>query len=271
MILTQHKTPFILSIITIIIATIASIGGLFLENLYQDNDFVKMAWFTNDIITLFVVVPLLIITIYFSEKNSTKWLLIHLGLLGYVFYNFAFYLFGATFNMFFLIYAMLVSISAFALILFLSNIKLHTIDINFSKKTPVKLVSIYLIFIALILFLVEFSMIVPFLTSGKIPQTILQTGANTSIVFALDFTIVIPVSILSAILIWQRNSWGFILGIMMLVKGFTYGLVLTIGTILLASSDVYGKWDSLFPLYVLIIIGGILGCWLLLKNFKETI
>lgn len=269
--LNQYKTPFILSIIITILATIASIGGLLMKNPYRDNDFVKMAWFTNDILTLFVVVPLLIITINLSRKNSIKWLLIHLGLLGYVLYNFAFYLFGATFNMFFIIYAALVSLSAFALILFLSNIKLETIAINFSKKTPVKWVSIYLLFIALILFLVEFSMIVPFLTSGKIPQTILQTGTNTSIVFALDFTIVIPLSILSAVLLWQRNSWGFILGIMMLVKGFTYGLVLTIGTILLANSEVYGKWDSLFPLYVLIIIGGILGCWLLMKNFKETI
>jgi hypothetical protein len=266
----KNKTSYLLSKIITILAIIASCGGLFLKNLYQDNAFVKMAWFTNDIITLLVVAPLLVVAIYFSNKNSNRLHLILVGLLGYVFYNFAFYLFGAAFNIFFLIYAALVSLSAFTLVLFLSQSNLKNIAINFSEKTPVKLVSIYLVFIALILFIVEFSMVFPFLISGKIPATILQTGTNTSIVFALDFTIVIPVSITAAVLLWQRNSWGFILGIMMLVKGFTYGLVLSIGTISLANSDIYGKWDSLFPLYVFIIIGGLLGCCLLLKNFKEN-
>lgn len=269
--LTQFKPPFILPIIITLLAAVASVGGLFMKNLYQDNAFVKLAWFTNDIVTLFVVVPLLIIAIYFSKKGATRWFLILLGLLGYVFYNFAFYLFGATFNVFFLIYAALVSLSAFSLILFLSDAKLKTIVNNFSDKTPVKWVSIYSLFIALILLMVEFTMIFPFLTTGKIPETIVQTDTNTSIVFALDFTIVIPISILAVVLLWQRDSWGFVLGIIMLVKGFTYGLVLSIGTVLLANSNVYGKWDPLMPLYVFLVIGGILGCWLLLKNYKEII
>ncbi len=240
-----------------------------MKELYRDNAFVKTAWFTNDIITLFVVVPLMIVAIYLSQKGSSKWFLMLLGLLGYVFYNFAFYLFGATFNVFFLIYVALFSLSAFSLVLFLSQSSLNTIASNFSEKTPVKWISGYLFIIAFMLFMVEFSMIIPFLTSNKIPETIKLTGTNTSIVFALDFSIVMPVSIIAAILLWKRRSWGFVMGIMMLVKGFTYGLVLSIGTVLLANSDAYGKWDSLMPLYVALVIGGLLCCWLLLKNFRE--
>ena len=84
------------------------------------------------------------------------------------------------------------------------------------------------------------------------------------------FSIVIPVSVIAAVLLWKRQSWGFIMGIMMLVKGFTYGLVLCVGTALLACSDTYGKWDPLMPLYIIVALGGISGCWLLLKNFAET-
>jgi CHASE2 domain-containing sensor protein len=133
----------------------------------------------------------------------------------------------------------------------------------------VKWVSGYLLLIAFMLFTVEFSMIIPFLKSSTIPQTIRLTGNTTSIVFALDFLIVIPVSVIAAILLWQRRSWGFVRSIMMLVKGFTYGLVLSIGTASLAYSDSYGKWDPLMPLYVVLAVGGLMGCWLLLKNFKE--
>lgn len=263
------NTSFILSIIITLLAAIASAGGLVIKNLYHDNAFVKSAWYTNDIITLFVVVPLLVVSIYLTQKGSQRWLMAGMGLIGYVFYNFAFYLFGAAFNIFFLLYVALFSLPVFTLILQLSNFDINTTSTKFSEKTPVKWISSYLILISLMLFMVELSMIIPFLVSGTLPDTIKQTGHPTAVVFALDFSIVIPVSILSAVLLWQRRSWGFIMGIIMLVKGFAYGLVLCVGTILLAYSNVYGRWDPLMPLYVVVAVGGILGCWLLLKNFKE--
>lgn len=254
------------SIITFLVA-IASCGGLMLRNIYHDNAFVKMAWFTNDIVTFFIIVPLLIVAIFLAQKGNFKWFLILLGLLGYVFYNFAFYLFGAAFNIFFLVYTTLLFLSAFTLVLFLSQSPLSEIKNNFSTNTPVKFISIYLFLISFILFVVEFSMIVTFLTSSIIPDTITLTGNSTSVVFALDFSIVIPLSIIAAILLWLRNSWGFVMGVILLVKGFTYGLVLCIGTIAMVYSDAYGKWDPLMPLYGLITVGGLLCCWLLLKNF----
>jgi hypothetical protein len=266
----KNKQAFILSGVTTFLCAFASGGGLLIKNLYNDNAFVKMAWHTNDIITLFIIVPLMIIAIFLAQKGSPRWFLILLGLLSYVFYNFAFYLFGASFNSFFLIYTTLFTTSGCSLILFLSQSNLENIALNFSKKTPVKWVSGYLFLIAFMLFVVELSMIMPFLKSSTIPETIRLTGNVTSVVFALDFSIVMPVSIIAAFLLWKRRSWGFVMGIMMLVKGFTYGLVLSIGTASLANSDAYGKWDPLMPLYVALVIGGLMGCWLLLKNFKEV-
>jgi hypothetical protein len=160
----KKNNSFILSVIIVLLATIASAGGLLLKNLYQDNAFVKSAWFTNDIITLFVVVPLLILSIYFSKKGSQQWLLIELGLLGYVFYNFAFYLFGAAFNVFFLIYTALFSMSAIVLILIFTESDIKAICSKFSEKTPVKGISIYLLLITTMLIIVESSMIIPFIT-----------------------------------------------------------------------------------------------------------
>jgi hypothetical protein len=264
------RPALILSVTVTLLAAVASAGGLLINNLYRDNDFVKSAWYTNDIITLFVAVPLLIVSMFLSQKGSQRWLLIWIGLIGYTFYNFAFYLFGAAFNLFFLVYTALVSISACSLLLLLSQLDINSIVAKFSTKTPVKFVSIYLLLIALMLFIAEISMIIPFITSGTIPETIKQTGHPTGVVFALDFSIVIPVSAIAAILLWQRKGWGYILSIIMLVKGFTYGLVLCIGTTLLAYSDAYGKWDPLMALYIVLTVGGMLGCWLLLRNLKNT-
>ena len=89
------EPSLVLSIIITLLSAIASAGGIWIKNLYNDNAFVKLAWYANDRITFFVVIPLLIISIYLSQRGSKRWLIIKMGLLGYVFYNFAFYLFGA--------------------------------------------------------------------------------------------------------------------------------------------------------------------------------
>jgi hypothetical protein len=94
------RPVLILSATVTLLTAVASAGGLLINNLYRDNDFVKQAWRSNDIVTLFIAVPLLIISIFLSQKGSQRWLLIRIGLLGYIFYNFAFYLFGAAFNFF---------------------------------------------------------------------------------------------------------------------------------------------------------------------------
>ena len=62
----------ILSIVISVLTTIVSAGGLLIKNLYRDNAFVKAAWFSNDIITLFVVMPLLITATYLSRKGSER-------------------------------------------------------------------------------------------------------------------------------------------------------------------------------------------------------
>lgn len=260
------KPAFALSILITILAALISAGGLFIDNLYQDNDFVKLAWFTNDLITLMVVVPLLTASLWFVNKGSLRWQLVWMGLLGYMAYNFAFYLFGAAFNIFFIGYAALFSASVSALILGLSQFDISGMSQRFSPGTPVKWISIYILLVGVMLLMVEMGMISNYLLTGILPETIIQTGKSSSVVFALDLSIIIPLSLMAAILLWKRHAWGYVIGMIMLVKGFTYGLVLCIGTALLAYSPVFGKWDPLMPFYLILVIGGFTGSWMLLKN-----
>jgi hypothetical protein len=107
----------ILSLVILTSATIASAGGLLIPDLYRDNTFIKRAWFGSDVTTLFLVIPSFVIALIYSMRGSLHAKLILIGLLGYMLYNFAFYLFGATFNRFFLIYVLLFTMSIYALIL----------------------------------------------------------------------------------------------------------------------------------------------------------
>jgi len=74
--------------------------------------------------------------------------------------------------------------------------------------------------------------------------------------------------VLGAILLWQNNSWGIVLSAIMLVKCFTYGLVLTFGTLLLMKKGIVN--DPLLPVWIFITVGGLVGLFILFKNVKSV-
>ena len=99
----MHRTAYRLSAIIIVLALVASLGGLFIKDIYRDNTFVTAAWNGNDFVTLVIALPLLVVSLILSMRGSQRAQLVWLGMLDYMLYNYAFYLFGAAFNSFFLI------------------------------------------------------------------------------------------------------------------------------------------------------------------------
>ncbi len=92
-----------LSAIVIALAMIAAGGGLLIDDLYRDNPFVRAAWHGADVITLLVTVPILATAMALAARGSIAARLLWLGMLACLAYGYAYYLFGAAFNAFFLI------------------------------------------------------------------------------------------------------------------------------------------------------------------------
>jgi len=255
------RTAFALSALISILAAIASIGGLALPGLYRDSDFIKNAWLANDWVTLAVATPALIVAMRLALRNSWRAQLVWMGLLLYMLYNFAFYLFGAAFNEFFLLYVALFTSSMYALIFGLSRLDVLAIGSSFSGKTPVRWIGVFLFFLAIPLLLVEGGMCVHFIRTGEVPPT-------PSLIFALDMVFVIPGTILAAILLWQRRPWGYVLAAMMLVKGGTYGLVLSTAALLLVLKNA-PEQDVFLPFYLFVFVGSATACTVLLRHLNQ--
>jgi hypothetical protein len=62
-----------------------------------------------------------------------------------------------------------------------------------------------------------------FILAGEAPPF------EMTIVFATDLSFLVSVLIFSAILLWKKNIWGFILAAMIMFKGLLYPMVLMIG------------------------------------------
>src|SRR5690349_1454428 len=94
-----------LSVLLAVIMTAASIGGLVIGGLYRDNTWSTAAFRGTDAATLALAVPTLLVALLLARRGRLGARLVWLGVLGYAVYDYAFYLFGAAFNDFFLLYA----------------------------------------------------------------------------------------------------------------------------------------------------------------------
>jgi len=260
------KIPYVFSPLIAVLAATACAAGLFTP-LYRDNDFIIAAFRGNDLATLLVIVPLLLVSQRLARRGSLRAALLWLGSLGYMLYNYVFYLYGAAFNAFFLGYVALVALSLYALVLGLMAVNVEELSCKFSAKTPVKWIGGFLMFIAIMLGGMELSRAAGFWFSGQVPMDIVKTGHPTAVVYAADLTLIIPAMALAAVMLWQRRPWGYLLGALMVVKGATYPLALIAMSVYVGLT--VGEWDALLPMYAVFFAGCLAALIFLMKNLQE--
>ncbi len=263
----KPSTPYTLSIIIAILAAIASAGGLLLHGLYRDNAFVTTTWLGNDAVTLFLAVPILVGSMFFSTRGSHRAQLVWMGTLDYMLYNYAFYLFGTSFNTFFLIYTALLGLSIFALILGLINLDVSGIRQQFRERTPVKWIGGYFLFVAVGLSAVYLMQSIAFIFTGQLPSIVTISGHPTSIVFALDLTLLVPWFVVGALWLMKRQPWGYVIAGILGVKGPLYTLVLAVNTVLVMNAGLAGA--SELPLWITLTLLGLLASGLLYGNMER--
>ena len=261
-----YKIPIILSIIVIVLAVIASFGGIVANNIYRDNEMVKAVWLGNDIVTLFIVIPVMIGALFFTLRHSLKAQLIWMGMLWYMVYNYIFYMYGTAFNKFFLLYVLIFTLSIYALILALMKIDLKSLKQKMSSKIPVKWISSYMLFFAIMIGGLWIAQSLSFVFTDVVPVGITQTGHLSGVVFATDLSLLVSPLIVGAVLLLKREVWGYIISIISLTKCLFYPFVLVIGGMIAYQRT--GTWDSLTPLYILLWVGSLLSYIYLLKGIK---
>ena len=264
----KDKTTLWLSILIAGFALITTLGGLFLPELYRDNAFVQAVWKGNDLVTLVIALPIFIAALIFMRQGSKRSGLVWLGMLDYFLYNFAFYLFAASFNWFFLLYLVCFTCSIFALIFGLLNLDVKGAAAGFRPKTPVRWISGYMLFIAVGLTTVYLMQTINFIVTGTLPSLIITSGHVTAIVFALDLSLLVPWLALGAVWLWQKRPWGYALAAITLTKGFCYTFVLTVGSLSAARAG-YDFAMSEVPLWATLTVGSLIAVSVLLFNLRK--
>lgn len=265
---TKTRIVLILSICIAVLSVFASAGGLFLKGVYRDNAFVTTTWLGNDAVTLFLAVPILLATIVWGVRGSRMATLVWLGVLDYMLYNYAFYLFGATFNVFFLVYAALFALSIFALIFSLVGLDVGALNRLFSEKTPVKWIGGYFLFVAVGLSSVYLIQSIGFMVTGQLPAIVTISGHPTNVVFALDLTLLIPWLAVGAFWLMKRQPWGYVVAGVLSVKGPLYTLVLAMNSLLVVRAGI--SQTSELPLWGTLTLLGLVASALFFGSMKSS-
>jgi hypothetical protein len=219
------RVPIVLSMILALVMAVQAVLGLVLPGLYRDTGYVSETWFGNDLVTLVLALPLLVVGLLVERRGTVLGRLLWLGGLGYAIYNYAFYLFGAALNAFFLLYVAAFLLAVAAMVLGLSRTSAHVVAAAFSPRTPAKPVGGYLMFAAAGLTVVWLAMWAGYVFAGR------PTPGSTEafkIVAALDLTVMVPALALGGCLLWRRHPSGYVIAALASVQGALYLTVLAL-------------------------------------------
>ncbi|HEX6501021.1 MAG TPA: hypothetical protein VF054_18625 [Micromonosporaceae bacterium] len=212
------------AIVAVLMATSAA-GGLWITGLYRDPPSLVAAFRGYDLVAL-AVAPVLAVVLVASRRGSARIELLWLGILAYAVYNYAFYVFGAAFNAFFLIHAALFALALFAFVLALANLDVAgRVAVAARTRRFVPWIGGLLVLAAVIGVFWAYSSL-RFAVTGEPVQTlpVVLPDAGLHLAYALDLSVLVPSYLLTAILLWRRVAWGYVLATALLAAGVAHQL-----------------------------------------------
>ena len=229
---------------------VAAVGGLAPGWLYRDNPLIAATFRGQDAVTLAVAVPLLVAGLVLERRRSRRGRLLWLGMLFYALYGYLFYVFGAAFNTFFLLYVVIVGLALYALLVSLPWIDLGRLGIDPGARTARVLGITYLLVVATGLGALWTGMSISSLFSGTVPAPIVASGHPTGVVFAIDLVLIVPPMVIGAIGMIRRRPAGEALAVIMCISGTVYTLSLGAASVAvlwagLGTGEELGLWSFL--------------------------
>ena len=221
------------SMLTSAIVTLTVEGLLAQESLWA-----REAFRGGELVSLLVVSPLLATALIAARRGSVRGQVLWIGTLLYAAYNYAYAVFGTTFNDAFLVHIGAFSASVFALACALPALDYTEIARAFRGGRVMKGVGIFLVVVGVGQGLLWLFVLARNAVTGEVLHDIPVSGQH--LVFALDLALLVPSLILSGVLLARRRPFGMVFGTAMTVMGAAYQLNLMMAGVYGAAADVPG-------------------------------
>jgi hypothetical protein len=264
----HNNTILFFTVPLAILTSLVSYGGIFIESTYiKECPGYAAQGIGQDIVNLFVVVPVLCIAAFFAWRKSKLGLLLWSGAIFYLAYSYTIYCFGLHFNNLFIAYCMILGLSFYSLVYFVfSSLRENTSE-WFEKRNPSTSTGIFLIIIAVLFYFIWFTEIIPAIINNTTPKSITDSGLLVNPVHVLDIAICLPALIITGIALIKRENIGFLLAPTMLV--FCIFMAIAIAAMVFVMKSKGLETDNgLAVVFGIITIVGALFLFLYLRKLK---
>lgn len=172
--MTTERThdPMLWSTIAIaLLVAVTAVAGLFWPATYaRETPYSRAGGYASDIVDLFLVVPVLLISGIKAYRGSVPARLVWLGTQGYLLYNFVIYAFGVHFNALFLVYCATLSLCLFATVFSLSFVPLEQIAQAYGPRAPRKTIAIVFLVLAIQTAAFDLRADIAAILAGRVPH-----------------------------------------------------------------------------------------------------
>lgn len=216
----------------------------------------------NDLVTLVVGVPLLVISTLLAFRGSLRGRMLLAGTLGFFLYTYMSMSMLTAYNALFLVYVTLFSLSLYAFILSMMSFDMTDLPRHFSARLPRGWIAGLMFLVGGFLLLAWLGRIVPPLMKNQTP---VLENTTTLVIQTMDLGLIVPLAILSGILLVRRSPWGYLLASVTLLKGVTLGLGVSAMAINMALKGVADSLIIIIP-FLIITLMNLLMAVVLLKN-----
>ena len=174
-----------------------------------------------DLVTLFVVVPALVLTLPSLARGAARAYLLTVGLLAYLLYQYAEYAMALAYGPLFLVYVAIAALSVSLLGVLVSRLDLAVFAAAIDPgRFPRRGAAAFGGFMAVLLAGMWLPLIGRTFTAEGVPEL---AGGTTLVVQAFDLAFLVPLGILSAVAAWRRTPIGYVLATVVAVKGTAMG------------------------------------------------
>ncbi len=206
------KPITILTFLLAVALAVVSFNGAFVSGTYaRETASLAAQGAGQDLVDLFLVVPLLLVSLAFVHRQNRIARFVFAGTLFYILYSFIIYSFGIHFNRMFLCYTITLGLSLYTFILVMCDLFKFEVEGWFSEKTPTRWVGYFLILVAGMFYLLWLKDILPAVLGNTIPSGVSDQNLQVNPVHVLDIGIALPGLFLTAILLMKKRRLGYIL------------------------------------------------------------
>ena len=216
----------------------------------------------NDLVTLVVGLPLLIVSSILSFRGSMRGRLLLTGTLGFFLYTYMSMSMLTAYNSLFLVYVALFGLSLYAFVLSMMSFDIEGLKAHFSERLPRR-------WIAGLLFVVGAFLAIAWL--GRIGGPLLKgvdpalENTTTLVIQAMDLVLIVPLAFLAGVLLLRSSAWGYLLASVVLLKGVTLGLAVSTMSVNMALHGVGESLTIMVP-FLFIAAANLVMAVLLLRN-----